>query len=168
MKKKMVALTGRKFPYARLKGMEELMAFIAEPQWRPARIDTEVLRKLAVAKGKEREAVAALRFLGVIDDDGAPTHLFDALKTDYRATMRTLVEQSYAELFSMLPARLANQVRLVNFFGGPLDTAEYQAKFFVWCCQQCGIELPTMEKNIHRTRFDKPTKGQAPVAPTKH
>ncbi len=147
--------TPRKYPYARLKGMNEFMAFAKEPGWRPAKVDAEVLRTIDVAKGKEREAVAALRFLGIIDESGAPTEVFDGLKTDYQGTMRRQVQQSYADVFTLFPPKMVNQARLVKFFGGSVETAEYQAKLFVWMCEQAGIEVPNVEKDFHRARFDK-------------
>jgi hypothetical protein len=48
----------------------------------------------------------------------------------------------------------------VNFFGTTPETAEYQAKLFVWLCEQAGIELPNVEKRFHRSRFDKKKENQ--------
>lgn len=144
-----------KYPYARLKGMKELMDFIREWRRKPDKIDSALFRKLSIAKGKEGEAVASLRFLGVIDDSGIPTGEFGELKQDYQPTMKRLVEAKYADLFDLIPPGKVNQMRLVNFFGPPIETAEYQAKLFVWFCEQAGIELPNIEKRFHRARFDK-------------
>ena len=144
-----------KYPSSRLKGIGEFMTFIQEPSWKPATVDIALMRKLNMAKGKEGEAVYALKFLGVIDGEGQPTSEFDNLKRDYQGTMKRLVEEKYSELFSLLPAKLVNQVRLVKFFGGSIETAEYQAKIFVWFCEQAGIDLPNVEKHFHRARFDK-------------
>lgn len=144
-----------KYPNARLKGMGEFMTFVQEPGWKPSKVDIALMKKLDMAKGKEGEAVYALKFLGAIDEEGQPTQEFDNLKQDYQGTMKRLVQEKYAEVFSLIPARLANQARLVKFFGEPVETAEYRAKLFVWCCEQAGIELPNVEKQFHRARFDK-------------
>lgn len=144
-----------RYPYARLKGMKELMAFVQEPKWRPPKIDAALLRKLTIANGKEGEAVAALRFLGLLDQTGAPTEEFDELKGNFQPTLRRMIEEKYSDLFRLIPPRMANQNRLVNFFGSSVDTAEYKAKLFVWFCEQAGIDLPNMEKRFHRARFDK-------------
>ena len=144
-----------KYPYARVKAMTNFMEFIREPNWKPGKIDIELLKRLGMAKGKEREAIRALTFLELIDKDDVPTHEFDNLKQDYQGTLKRLVEEKYAELFSLIPARLANQERLVKFFGTSVDTAEYQAKLFVWFCNQSGTELPNVEEHFHRARFDK-------------
>lgn len=144
-----------KYPYARLKGMADFMTFVQEPGWKPSLIDSALLKKLGMAKGKEGEAIYALKFLGIIAPDGTPTTEFDNLKQDCEGTTKRLVLERYSELFSLIPARLANQSRLVNFFGDSVETAEYQAKLFVWLCKQAGIELPNVEKQFHRARFDK-------------
>lgn len=108
-----------------------------------------------MAKGKEGLAVHALKFIGIIDEEGNLTTEFDNLKKDYQNTLMRLVQTSYAELFSLIPPKLANQARLVKFFGEPIETAEYQANLFVWFCKQAGIELPNVEEHFHRARFDK-------------
>jgi hypothetical protein len=144
-----------KYPYARLKAMIDFMEFVREPNWKPEKIDAELLKRLGIAKGKEREAIHALTFLGLVSEGGTPTHEIDNLKQDYQGTLKRLVEEKYTELFNLIPARLANQERLVKFFGTSVDTAEYQAKLFVWFCNQSGIELPNVEEHFHRARFDK-------------
>lgn len=146
---------GTKYPSARLKGIEEFMAFVQEPSWRPSPINIELFKRLDLAKGKEGLAVHTLKFLSIINEEGMPTDDFDNLKKDYQNTLKRLVQASYAELFSLIPAKLVNQARLVKFFGEPVETAEYQAKLFVWLCKQSGIELPNVEEHFHRARFDK-------------
>lgn len=146
---------GIRYPSSRLKGLEEFMAFVQEPNWRPSPINIDLFKRLGMAKGKEGLAVYALKFIGVINEEGIPTEEFDNLKKDYQNTLKRLVQASYAELFSLIPTKLANQARLVKFFGGPVETAEYQAKLFVWFCKQAGIDLPNVEKHFHRARFDK-------------
>src|SRR5687768_7791709 len=102
-----------------------------------------------------RELIIYHCFLGVIDNAGVPTEEFDNLKKDYQPTLRRLVQEKYSELLSFFPLAKINQARLVSYFGQPVETAEYQAKFFVWLCEQAGIELPNVEKKFHRARFDK-------------
>lgn len=145
----------RKYPSARLKGLGEFMTFVQEPEWKPKTIDADLFKKLDMAKGRESEAVFAIKFLGIIDGDGSPTNEFDSLKKDFHNTLKILVQASYADLFSLIPPRLATQARLVKFFGDPVETAEYQAKLFVWLCGQAEIELPNVEEYFHRARFDK-------------
>jgi hypothetical protein len=148
-----------KYPCSRLKGLKDFSAFAQEPGWKPAKINIALFKKLDLAKGKEGEAVYALRFLGLIDSVGTPTTEFDQLKQKYKGTMNRLVQEKYAELFSLLPPRMINQSRLVKYFGLPVETAEYQAKLLVWFCEQAGIDLPNVEPKFHRARSDRKKKG---------
>ncbi len=94
-----------RFPSSRLKGLDEFMNFVHEPEWKPDKVDTDLLRKLDMAKGKEGLAIHAIKFLGIIDSEGIPTVEFDNLKQDYQGTMKRLVEDKYASLFKILPSR---------------------------------------------------------------
>jgi hypothetical protein len=148
-----------KFPSPRLKGMKEFMQdYVQDSVWKPSRIDASLLKKMGNSKGKEDLAIKALRFLGIIDDEGVPTEEFDHLKKDYQPTLRRLVQEKYSELLSLFPLAKIDQPRLVSYFGKPVETAEYQGMFFAWLCQQAGIELPNVPSKFHRARFDKKKK----------
>jgi hypothetical protein len=151
-----------KYPYARLTGMSQFMDCLRNnSEWRPDVIDADLLETLGIAKGKEREAVYALKFLGIITDEGAPTEEFDNLRQDYTGTMNRLVREKYKEIFNRIPVSMIDQERLVKSFGQSVETAEYRAKLFGWFCDQAGIELPKLEKEFHRARFDKKEKQVA-------
>ena len=150
-----VAQKAVKFPSPRLKGMQEFMEYVQDPVWKPSPIDVSLLKKMGNSKGKEDLTIKALRFLGIIDNAGVPTEEFDNLKKDYQPTLKQLVQEKYSELLSLFPVTKIKQDKLVSYFGEPVETAEYQAKFFVWLCEQAGIELPSVEKKFHRARFDK-------------
>ena len=146
---------GTKYPSARLKGIEEFRTFVQEPEWKPSPINIDLFKRLNLARGKEGLAIHTFKFLGIINEEGMPTDEFANLKKDYQTTLKRLVQASYSELFSLIPPKLVNQARLVKFFGEPVETAEYQAKLFVWLCKQAGIDLPNVEEHFHRARFDK-------------
>ncbi len=145
-----------KYPYARLTGMNRFIEILrTDQEWKPDVISIDLLKTLEIAPSKERETVYTLKFLGIIGGDGVPTKEFDNLRQDYQGTMKRLVSEKYRELFKQIPSGMVNQSRLVKFFGMAADTSEYQAKLFAWLCEQSGIELPNLEKNFHRSRFDK-------------
>lgn len=144
-----------RYPYARVKAMRELLEFIREANWNPDKLDRSLLRKLAIAPSKQYEAISALRFLGLIDHDGRPTKSFFKLKDEYKRTLEGLVRSSYWELFELIPPSLMTQERLLNFFETARDTAEYQAKLFVYLCQESEIDLPNVSIKFHRSRHDK-------------
>jgi hypothetical protein len=147
-----------KYPSARLTGISGFMEFARQPNWKQSQIDINLMKKMGVGKGKEGLVVATLRFLGLIDENGTPTGEWNNIKQDYQATLKRLVEEKYSELFGLIPTKLVNQHRLISFFcssGFPVETAEYQAKLFVWLCKEAGIEIPNVEEHFHRARFDK-------------
>lgn len=147
------------YPYARIKAMNEIIKFIQSPNWHPEKISRDVLKMLNIGASKADLVVAALRFLDLINSSGCPTDKFDALKTNYKSELESLVRGKYAALFSILPGELIDQERVVNFFmtnsKTSRDTAEYQGMFFGWACREAGIELPNLPESFKRARFNK-------------
>lgn len=148
-----------RYPSPRLKGMGKLFQIIQEElDWKPNSITGSKLKTLDIAKGRETEAVFTLKFLGLIDDNGIPTSDFDKLRNDFSKTLSELTITSYKGLFDTIPKNMIRQTTLVNFFmqeGYSRDTAEYQAKFFAWLCEQSDIRLPNIETGFKRARFEK-------------
>jgi hypothetical protein len=148
-----------RYPDARVKGIEEFFELVQEESdWNPDLISKETLKTLGMARGKETNALFALRFLGIINGNGEPTEEFHNLREDFSGTLNKLVMSSYGKLFNMVPKSRMNQLTLVNFFmqqGYSEETAEYQAKLFVELCHDAGIELPNVEDSFQRARFRK-------------
>jgi hypothetical protein len=154
-----IAKSKSRYPDARLTGMRAFFELLrAEPDWRPDPVDVDTLKSLGIAVGKERNTLFALEFLGVINTQGSPTKDFDGLRADYQPTLRKLVRSGYAKLFQTIPTSRANQATLVRFFrtnGYSEETAEYQAKLFVYVCKEAAINLPIAETTFKRSRFAK-------------
>src|SRR5215212_2801709 len=104
-----VAQQSIKYPSPRLKGMQEFMDYVQDPNWKPSPIDVSLLKKMGNSKGKEDLAIKALRFLGIIDNAGVPTEEFDNLKKDYQPTLSRLVQEKYSELLSLFPPAKIDQ-----------------------------------------------------------
>lgn len=148
-----------RYPDARLSGLREFFDILRnEPGWKPDPITTDTFRALRIARGKERNAIFALEFLGIINGQGAPTEEFDHLRGEYQPTLERLVRSSYAKLFETIPIGRMNQQTLVGFFmtqGYSEETAEYQGKLFVDLCRDAEIQLPKVEPTFKRARFRK-------------
>ena len=156
-----------RWPHARIKAMNKLMESVKDG-WKPGRVDIALIETLAIAPSKEAQALQAIRFLDMIDDDGVPTEKWDEIKRAYQPTMRGLAESKYAPLFERIPNKLITQESVVNFFiksGYGRDTAEYQGMFFGWLCRQAGIQVPNLPETFKRARFgSKPrTKTSRPT-----
>lgn len=147
------------YPYARIKAMNEIVEFIKTPGWRPDIINIDLLKMLGIGPSKEREVINSLMFFGLITKEGNPTEKFEALKDNYSSEMMKIVNREYSDLFNIIPPKLIDQERIINFFitssGVSRDTAEYQAMFFSWACREAGIDLPNLPESIKRSRFDK-------------
>ncbi|MGA2504021.1 MAG: DUF5343 domain-containing protein [Anaerolineales bacterium] len=147
----------RKYPDTRIKAINEIFELIKdEKSWRPEPISTSTLKILKIASSKESNAIFALKFLGLIDDDGIPTSDFDNLRNNFQETLSILVQKNYSELLEIIPIRRINQDSLLSFFtaaGFSIDTAEYQAKLFIELCRLAEITLPNVEGKISRTRM---------------
>jgi hypothetical protein len=146
-----------RYPDARLKGLRGFFELVRdEPTWKPDPITIDVFKALEVARGKESNAIFALKFLGILDAKGSPNTDFDNLRRDYQPTLCRLVRTSYAKLFQTIPIGRINQRSLVSFFmtqGYAEDTAEYQAMLFVDLCREAQILLPNAEASFKRARF---------------
>lgn len=146
-----------RYPDARLKGIEEFFELVQnETSWRPDPISRQTFEALGLAKGKETNQLFALKFLGLIDDEGHPTDQFDSLRRDFQPTLEGLVRDAYAKLFETIPTSRAKQQTLVSFFktqGYSEESAEYQGKLFVRLCERSGIDLPNVEPTFSRARF---------------
>lgn len=150
-------ITGQRYPDARVKGMMDIFDLIKEEHdWRPNPIDKTTLQTLDIARGKETNALFALKFLGLIDDTGSPTSKYDDLSKDFDRTLAILIRDVYSKLFDTIPASRISRDTLVRFFmaqGYSEETAEYQGKLFVELCSRGGISLPSAESSFSRSRF---------------
>ena len=133
------------YPLVTPQSMAEMMEFIRKPGWNHS-IDEEFLKKLGIAPNNEPKVPYALRFLGIINGEGAPTKEFGELKTNYQATLKRLVKEKYADLFDVIPPDTATRKRVTNFFGKK-QTDERRARFFIWICKEAGIELPNLDSD---------------------
>jgi hypothetical protein len=147
------------YPHARLKAMEEIMEFARNPKWHPTFINTQLVKMLNIAPSKEGLVINTLKFLGLINANNEPTENFCKLKKEYKETIKSIVEEKYSDVFTMIPEELIDQPRIVNFFmskaGTARDTAEYQGMLFGWLCRQGGILVPKLSDSFKRDRFEK-------------
>ncbi|TET14646.1 MAG: hypothetical protein E3J81_06260, partial [Dehalococcoidia bacterium] len=85
----------------------------------PRKVTTEYLASLGFKSSNERAIIPLLKFIGFLDDSGAPTNDYKI----YRDTMKgpsvlgRAIKQSYSELFDIHPdAQSKDTEALRNFF----------------------------------------------------
>lgn len=89
-------------PYAPLKGVRDFFEKVASKA-PPTRVDRSYLASIGVAASNEQHLIAALKFLGLIDEGGRPAKSFDVLYLrgpERRRAMQNLLRQAYPSLFS--------------------------------------------------------------------
>jgi hypothetical protein len=122
----------RKAPYAPVSAFVEFLDKITDKSV-PARVDRAFLHKLNVGVGNEWALLSALKFLGIIDAQGAPTtayrHLLDLDRR--QETLRSLVDAAYAPLLDMGGMSM-DSADLVNYFrvASSPSQARNAARFF--------------------------------------
>ncbi|MDP1713380.1 MAG: DUF5343 domain-containing protein [Anaerolineales bacterium] len=151
-----------KYPSGRPSAIEEVFKLIREEQnWNPSAINVSTLKNLAIAPSKESLTVQSLKFLGILNEAGAPTEVFQKLRYEFQPTLESQIRQAYKTVFDQIPVGRINQESLVKFFvreGYVEDTAEYQGALFAYLCKIAGIDLPNAPASFKRARFKKPKK----------
>src|SRR5437588_10350346 len=105
----------RRAPYAPISSLREFLDRMRSIGV-PVRVDRRFLQKLNVASNNEWALLSAMKFLGIVDEHGSPTHAYRLLQGDrFEDTFRHLVETAYASLFDMGGARMGHE-DLVNYF----------------------------------------------------
>ncbi len=89
----------------------------------PVKVDSETLKKLAVASGNENGVINVLKFLELIDDQNQRTEAGKELFTlhndnEFSENLAKQIEKAYSELFELRSdgAWTADQDELISFF----------------------------------------------------
>lgn len=131
---------GRRAPYAPISALEKFFQIIRDRAV-PERIDHRFLQKLSIASNNEYSLLSALKFLGVVDDRGTPTHSYRLLQTTdrFQDTLGHLVRAAYRPVFEAGAERLPDE-DLVNFFrvSSSASQARNAARFFRAVCALAG------------------------------
>lgn len=131
----------RRAPYAPISALREFFERIRNVAV-PSHVDKRFLQKLNVASNNEWALLSALKFLGVVDEHGAPTHAYRLLQTTdrFEDTLRHLVEKAYEPLLEVGGANMSSE-DLQNYFrvtSSP-SQAKNATRFFLEVCKMAGI-----------------------------
>jgi len=128
----------------------------------PDKIDVALLTDIGVSKGNVHRTLAALRFLGLLDEDDQPTPAFTSLQMatdeEYPAVLEALVKNAYQEVFraGIDPTKDGQNV-LLNHFRRyqPASQRSRQVILFLGLCRAAGI--PTLDAPRERTSRNLPS-----------
>lgn len=89
----------------------------------PAKVDSETLKKLAIASGNENGVINVLKYLGAVDDENKRTQAGQDLfslhdDNEFGEKLSDLISSAYTDLFELRSegAWTANQDDLISFF----------------------------------------------------
>jgi len=136
------------------------------------KVDGSFLRRHGIAPGNEYKVVGALRYLGLIDEEGRPTEKSRLLKTKgaaFTSALKDIIRHAYRGLFQWLAERGSSPDEIYNYFvtqeGLGVEMATKTTRFFIQLCHLAEIDLGFEA----RTRSGKATaaeKGKAGRRPT--
>lgn len=157
----------RKAPYAPVSAVEEFLDKMAKVAV-PPRVDRAFLQKLNIARGNEWALLSALKFLGVINQQGVPTPAYRRLLSTetQRETLRSLVENGYAQLFEIGGPDMST-TDLVNYFrvASSPSQARNAARFFRAVSELAGLDGPAAPERLPQAASTRPAGQPVSVAP---
>lgn len=139
-------------PYGPTRGTLQALQLLR--RMTPARIDSDFLRVNKIAPGNEYKVVGALKFLGLIDDDGRPTEHSRLLKTKgptYTLALQDIVRNAYSGVFRQLRPNEVTRDGIYNYFvtegGLGAEMATKATRFLIKLCRMAEIEV-TSDQNL--------------------
>jgi hypothetical protein len=160
--------SARRAPYAPISALERFFERIRDRQV-PDVVDHRYLARLSVASNNEYALLSALKFLGIVDDRGKPTHAYRLLQTTdrFQDTLWHLVQTAYRPVFEA-GAESWPLDDLVNFFrvSSSPSQAKNAARFFLAVCRLAGDgrgrapgPLPETEADDGETQDEPPAEA---------
>lgn len=163
---------GRRAPYAPISALERFFERIRDRSV-PDHVDHKFLQKLNVASNNEYSLLSALKFLGVLDDRGKPTHSYRLLQSSdrFQDTLRHLIETAYKPVFEAGAEEWPFEDQ-VNFFRrtSSASQAKNAARFFRAVSRLAGLTGPSALPREHRAERAAPVDPPAdpPQDPATH
>jgi hypothetical protein len=158
--------TARSAPYAPIASVLAVIRRLRERSL-PEVLNLLELSRVGVSEGNASRTLQALRFFGLIDDDGRRTPLFDRLgraaTAEYPQVLADILRESYAEVFRVVgdPAS-ANEVDVNDAFRGfkPEAQRNRMVVLFIGLCREAGL-MPGGPLEA-RPRSKKPAQPRIP------
>jgi len=131
-------------PYGSVRALLRFLAQARRRGW-PERVDILFLEGLGFRGGAAWELLLALRFLGLVDEEGRPLPRYGLVLADeegVRRGLREAVYAAYAPLWETLDVTNASRQELeAGFRRWSPARARRQARFLVGLCRAAGIPV---------------------------
>ncbi len=113
-----------------------------------SQISREFVAANIIGSGHEGKVLVALRFLGLIDDDGNVTPRLRALRVvgpEFTTNLAIVVQQAYSEMLGTIAIKSASFNRVINFLMQRYSMTQTQAneatRFFVHLARLSSMDL---------------------------
>ena len=130
-------------PYAPWSEMQATLRRLE--RFTPPRVDIAFLKMHRIAPKNERAVINALKYLGIIDEEGLPTDRLSTLQQgDYASELAAIVRHAYTDLLQRVDLRDASTETINNYFltrkVAP-SVAPKCTRFFLGICEEASIEV---------------------------
>jgi len=128
----------------------------------PTVIDASLLEDYGAPKGSAYALLSTLKFLGLVEKNGAPTPLLRSLQTtgeEYINNLRSIITEAYADLLSKLDPAIDSRTSIMNYFikNYSIATADRATTLFLDLCKESGIPVgEEAKREIAKTRSSPP------------
>jgi len=117
----------------------------------PDKLTVMTLKGWGVAEKQEHPLLSALRFLGLVDDEGTPLPNFQRIQVigeEFKSNLKEIIEESYSDLFKELKVEQSSYQDFLNFFGVHYSQASKSkmTKAFGHLSNLAGLEYPAFKK----------------------
>lgn len=136
---------GRSAPYV---SAATLSNFFDHVRWvsTPKKVDQGLLLDYGLPKGNIGALLSALKFFGLVQDDGTPTPAFKMIQTggdEFRTNLEEIVKRAYADVFSRLDPSRDSREKLRNYFARNYSPAISNKATIVFLdlCKEAGIPI---------------------------
>jgi len=135
----------RKAPYISAAALSQFFDHIRYVST-PKKVDAGLLRDYGVSEGNVFALMSALKFLGLIDNQGSPTPAYNSLQVmgeEFVSNLREVVNTAYADLFARLDVSRDSREHIRNYFARNYGASQSNKAtiLFLDLCKEAGIPV---------------------------
>lgn len=145
----------RNAPYVAAKALNsffERIKFVSTPE----KIDSGLLLDYGIPKGNVFALISAIKFLGLVDEEGIPTPAFKSLQVtgeEFITALKKIIYDAYSDLFSKLDISKDSRDHIRNYFARNYSNAKAgdSANIFLSLCRMAQIPISEELQPRHGT-----------------